>query len=228
MLGSPCYGAQMDATFVTSLLGLQSLCTTRRVGLTYPMLAHESLVTRARNRVVDWFMRSSCSHLFWIDSDIGFSPEDVLRVASYGHDFVVGAYPKKGLDLKAFQASGKSPASWYEYVVSFTSPLKQTPEGLLSVKLAGTGFMCWSRKVVETLVEANRLSHYKHGDADPNIQYEVFHTGVENGIYFSEDYDVCKQWTDMGNDIWLDPKIKLSHSGRFTWEGNIHEQIYGS
>ena len=178
---------------------------------------------------MDWFMRSECTHLFWIDSDIGFDPADVLRVAAYPHDFVVGAYPKKGLDLGAYAKSGKTPEAFYDYVVSFTDPLLKTEEGLLSVKVAGTGFMCWSRKVVETLVELNRQSHYRHGDNDPNMQYEVFHTGVgPNGIYFSEDYDVCKQWTDLGGQIWLDPKVKLSHSGRFTWQGNIHEQIYGT
>ena len=50
---------------------------------------------------VDEFLRSDCTHMVFIDSDIGFNPVDVLTLVALQmrnpdtYDVVVGAYPKK-------------------------------------------------------------------------------------------------------------------------------------
>ena len=43
---------------------------------------NESLITRARNYLVDEFLRAEeFTHLMFIDSDINFNPKDVLSLA---------------------------------------------------------------------------------------------------------------------------------------------------
>ena len=46
-------------------------------------LRNESLVTRARNILSAMFMESDCTHLFFIDSDIEFDSESILRALAF-------------------------------------------------------------------------------------------------------------------------------------------------
>ena len=59
----------------------------------------DSLVTRARNELVARFLRSEATHLFFVDSDIGFTPEQVLEMLRFNEPFVAGVYPLKALPL---------------------------------------------------------------------------------------------------------------------------------
>jgi len=79
-----------------------------KIGAQYGMdinffyLFNESLIQRARNYLVDSFLRSDYTHLMFIDSDIGFNPHDVISLAALaepdsGYDIVCGPYPKKCL-----------------------------------------------------------------------------------------------------------------------------------
>ena len=48
-----------------------------------PCILHlhsESLITRGRNKIVLKFLSEQFTHLFWIDSDIAFSPQSVFRL----------------------------------------------------------------------------------------------------------------------------------------------------
>ena len=62
-------------------------CDLAKVAQAYEMdikmfyLFNESLITRARNYCVDEFLRSDYTHMCFIDSDIGFDPNDVLTLA---------------------------------------------------------------------------------------------------------------------------------------------------
>ena len=51
-------------------------------------------VTRARNILSAMFMESTASHLFFIDADIEFDVDSILRALAYDKDIVIVAYPK--------------------------------------------------------------------------------------------------------------------------------------
>jgi hypothetical protein len=54
--------------------------------------AQGSLITGLRNEMAAYFLSGRYSHLFWIDADIEFAPEAVLRLLSLGENIAVGAY----------------------------------------------------------------------------------------------------------------------------------------
>jgi hypothetical protein len=66
-------------TLYESMLDLQGLCVQYGINIKFSFLFNESLITRARNYLVDEFLhRSDCTHLLFIDSDIHFKAQDVL------------------------------------------------------------------------------------------------------------------------------------------------------
>ena len=79
-LAVPMYGGQCSGMFCRAVTDLSSICTRYGIGLQLYFLFNESLITRARNYCADEFVRSNCTHLMFIDSDIGFNPNDVIAL----------------------------------------------------------------------------------------------------------------------------------------------------
>jgi len=79
-LAVPMYGGQCSGMFCRSVSDLAAICTRHGIGLQMYFLFNESLITRARNYCADEFMRSKCTHLMFIDADIGFNPNDVIAL----------------------------------------------------------------------------------------------------------------------------------------------------
>src|SRR5262249_14776458 len=65
-VGVPCYGGMLSCLTAHGLLELYvSLHASGVASQTPYLVANESLVTRARNRIVAEFLKSDCSHLFF-------------------------------------------------------------------------------------------------------------------------------------------------------------------
>ena len=97
-VGTPMYGGQCHGMYTKASCDLATTATKYGMDLKFFYLFNESLITRARNYLVDEFLRSPYTHLMFIDSDINFNPQDVLALASLvGPDkpIIGGPYPKK-------------------------------------------------------------------------------------------------------------------------------------
>ncbi len=98
-IGVPCYGGMVSYLTVSGLLTTQVSLYASGLPVRFPyFLANESLISRARNRIVAEFLATTCSHLLFIDADIGFAAADVEALARGGFDVVAGAYPMKTID----------------------------------------------------------------------------------------------------------------------------------
>jgi hypothetical protein len=79
MFATPCYISAVTLNYVASIFSL----TLDSAHLGLPCILHlhsESLITRARNKMVIKFLSEDFTHLFWIDSDIAFSSQSVFRL----------------------------------------------------------------------------------------------------------------------------------------------------
>jgi hypothetical protein len=115
-VATPMYGGQCNGMYARSMCDLTALCLKYGIEMRSYFLFNESLITRARNYCVDEFLRSGYTHLLFIDSDIGFNPQDVLAMLALQedespYDVIGGAYPKKCITWeKIVQAVNKGVA----------------------------------------------------------------------------------------------------------------------
>src|ERR1700761_4738437 len=101
MIATPMYGGQCTGSFCKAMVDLTALLTHYQIPWVPYFLFNESLITRARNYCCATFMNSDCTHLMFIDSDIGFTARDVLyllgvtKAEDSPYDIIGGPYPKK-------------------------------------------------------------------------------------------------------------------------------------
>ena len=176
-VATPMYGGQCAGMFTRSIADLSAICAKYQIPLQLYFLFNESLITRARNYCVDEFMRSGATHLMFIDSDIGFNPQDVLALLAMmtdesEYDVMGGPYPKKCISWeKIKQAVDKGVADKDpnvlekfvgDYVFNPKGSQKEIPIGApVEVMEIGTGFMMVRRKTFEDFEKAYPHLHYK-------------------------------------------------------------------
>lgn len=252
-IATPCYGGQIGEPYFRSMMRLAILCNKYEIPYTISTLANESLITRGRNTLVSFFMENKdATHLFFIDADIEFNPEDLLRMIAYDKPVVVGAYPKKAINWDSIMNAARNPnleetADTIEghssnYVVNFDfltdengvrTPQVQVVDNLIRLKDAGTGFMCIKKEVVQTLFDAHPEMKYVNDiNVDKKFEpfmYALFDTMIdpESRRYLSEDYTFCRLWQQLGGDVYLDPRTALNHVGHYTFRGNIRKLFTG-
>lgn len=252
-IATPCYGGQILEPYFRSMMKLVLLCAQYNIRYTISTLANESLITRGRNTLVSFFMENKdATHLFFIDADIEFNPEDVLRMLAYDKPITVGAYPKKAINwdsiINAARADEAENSQTIEghssnYVVNFDFEKDEQGNKMPNIKIkdnlirlldGGTGFMCIRRDVIQTMFD--KYPEFKYNN-DLNIDakfepymYALFDCIIDPNSrrYLSEDYTFCRRWQDMGGEIWLDPRVALNHSGHYTFRGNVRKIIGGA
>jgi hypothetical protein len=251
-IATPCYGGQIGEPYFRSMMRLAILCNKYDIPYTVSTLANESLITRGRNTLTSFFMENkTATHLFFIDADIEFNPEDLLRMVAYDKPIIVGAYPKKAINWDSIiQASRSNPDETSNtieghssnYVVNFdflknekgerTSQV-QIVDNLVRLKDAGTGFMCIKREVFEKMFAQYPETKYVN-DINVDQKFEPFMYALFDCIidpdsrrYLSEDYTFCRRWQDMGGEVYLDPRTALNHVGHYTFRGNIRKLFTG-
>jgi hypothetical protein len=252
-IATPCYGGQIGEPYFRSMMRLAILCNKFDIKYTISTLANESLITRGRNTLVSFFMENKdATHLFFIDADIEFNPEDLLRQVAYDKPVVVGAYPKKAINWDSIISAARNPeldenAQTIEghssnYVVNFDflkdengnrTPQVQIVDNLVRLKDAGTGFMCIKKEVIQQMMDAHpELKYVNDINVDQKFEpfmYALFDTMIdpESRRYLSEDYMFCRLWQNMGGDVYLDPRTALNHVGHYTFRGNIRKLFTG-
>jgi len=241
-VATPCYGGQLTEPYFRSVIKLMTFFNGHKIPLAFGTIANESLVTRARNVLLAYFLNSDYTHLLFIDADIEFQVDDVLKLWYHNKDVAVGAYPKKGLNWTTIKEALKQdtedkldvtkiPPYGADYAINFKFISREDKtiaieNGLIKLHDAGTGFMMIKRSTIDKMIKAYPDLKYKN-DVNMSIDlkdqfYAFFDTMIDpiDRRYLSEDYTFCRRWQEIGGDIWLDPSISLNHYGSYCFQGN--------
>jgi len=246
-VATPMYGGMNHGLYMKACLDLQGLCMQYGVSIKFSFLFNESLITRARNYLVDEFIhRSDCTHMLFLDSDINFQPQDVIAMLALDKDVIGGPYPKKAIKWRSIQlAMKKNPDLSSEQLAQLTgdfvfNPVKGTDKFSVSEPLEvmeiGTGFMMVKREVFAKMEAEYPMIRYKpdhvgqanfdgsryiHAFFDTVIDTKDSITGGGSDRYLSEDYMFCQMYRKMGGQIWLCPWMRTEHLGTYHFKGDM-------
>lgn len=219
-IATPAYEGKTHVEFVNSLV--PSVVLLRRLGceVAFGIYANSGSIPRVRNQAVAAFLSGGYSDLVFIDSDMGWEPNDLVRLLSFDVDVVGAAYP----------ARSDERARW---IVVWGDEIKRNGLGLLSAKRVGTGFVRIRRNVLLKLVELHPELKYSApyaSSVDDEWLFALFDYALKRGVngvqgHLSEDYHFCDLVRDAGFDIWVDPNCKMRHVGLKTWSGTFSEAV---
>lgn len=245
-VATPMYGGMAHGLYIKSSLDLQTTMNKYGIETKFSFLFNESLITRARNYLVDEFLRSDHTHLLFIDSDIHYNPQDVLALMALDKDVIGGPYPKKSINWGNVAQAARSHPNMEakeleqlvgEYVFNVVKGTKQfTVTDPLEVMEIGTGFMLVKKEVFEKMEKEYPMIRYKpdhvgqanfdgtryiHAYFDTVIDSKGSITDGGSERYLSEDYMFCQMWRKMGGKIYLCPWMKTQHIGTYAFTGNM-------
>lgn len=245
-VASPMFGGMCLGMYTKSMLDLQSCCAQYGIEVKFSFLFNESLITRARNYLVDEFLRSGFTHLLFIDADIHFDPRDIIALIALKKDIIGAPYPKKSIKWTSIiEAVKKNPnitPTELEKVAGdyVFNPVPGTEKFTVgepvSVLEIGTGYMLIKREVFDKIREAFPQLEYKpdhvgqvnfdgsrmiHAYFDTVIDTKDSYIGGGSMRYLSEDYMFCQLARKIGIEIWLCPWMRTHHVGTYAFTGDL-------
>jgi hypothetical protein len=244
-LATPMYGGMCAGMYSRSVADLAALCTHYGIPLQMYFLFNESLITRARNYCVDEFMRSDSTHLMFIDSDIGFNPNDVIALMALSrddspYDIIGGPYPKKCISWEKIKLAvdkgmaDKDPNVLEKFVGDYVFNPKSGSGSIpigepVEVLEIGTGFLMARKNTFEKFKEhfpnySYKPDHVRTAAFDGSreiMQYFQAEIDPVSKRYLSEDYWFCQKVQEMGLKTWFCPWMQMQHVGTYIFGGSL-------
>jgi len=176
-----------------------------------------SNLPRARNELVAGFLAMKFDDLLFVDDDMGWDANDVVRLLGSEQDIVGGVGCKKVV------CEDKDPAKWCMRILD--GPIHQDDMGAIEVEAVGTGFLKISRAVFMRMIMAHpewkRRGWASMPAAAREMYYQFFRFDSLTAEEWGEDVGFCREWRALGGSVWIDPTIRLLHVGEYEYTGNL-------
>lgn len=240
-----CYNRTGHTSFFFSLMKLMLFCKDHGIVLSLYPIVFESLISRARNAAVANFLTDpDATHILFIDSDIEFEPEDVLKMLHVNKPVVCGAYAQKWLSQEHMQAvfqGEKTVENPLELCTRVSVHPLKNDDGtwpplapVMECEYATTGFLLIQRCVFEHMMVKYPERKFQmeidgYLTADQKYFYDFFpvHIHPVTRRYESEDYGFSRLWRESRADakIYVITTISLIHHGWFGYPSNFYRQL---
>lgn len=241
LIAIPMFGGQCYGDFMLSLISLTQTLEIKKIKYKLELIQNESLITRARNGFVAKFMENPLyTKLLFLDCDLIFKPETIIRMLEQNKPIIGSPYPKKNInwskvkhfinkektiDINSLQAK----VSDMNYNLKYYDKSKvKMSNGFVEAFDVPTGCMLIDKTAMSIIINKNRDFKYINNCAGYGINncfYDLFRTGVVElegtPTYLSEDYYFCHLARECGIELWLDCQSLLGHIGRHTYIGSL-------
>jgi hypothetical protein len=180
--------------------------------------------------------KTQATHFLFIDADIHFDPDAVIRLLKSGHELCCAAYPKKCVmwdQAETFVKSGKEGRDLARVasslVMNFKYQQTQIRDGFAEVLDGPTGFMLIKRDVFKRMEE--KYPELQCVNDHQNRDLDEYHACFDCMIdpvtrrYLSEDYAFCRRWQMMGGQIFADCLTVLGHVGNLRFQGSLDQRL---
>jgi len=230
VIGTPMYGGMCTSEYTQSLLNLSEAANkSEGVKLTTIFLGNESLIQRGRNTIAHHFMNlPDATHLLFIDADIKFRTEDIIRMIAADKSLIVGPVALKGYnwdEIRQAAVNGEDDIGRTGGVFNINKlpDVDMVDENTpFEIEHGGNAFMMIRRDVFETLKPHTPI--YTNGGRslpDDTEIYDYFRVEInkDTNHLLSEDYFLCHSYRQLGGKVWCAPWVETGHFGSHLFNG---------
>ena len=221
-IAMPCYDSVKINTMLSIFQLIQLLGKVKmEVGIN---TMKSPLIHQARNYLTAVFLTTEYSHLLFIDADVEFDPEAVLRMLMAKKDIICTPYRAKNPNLNN-----------HTYTVKFPDPkvIPILPGGLVEIEAGPTGLMLIDRKVFEKIIKnrpdlkiKNRVNPgIKEDEKSHGFYHLFFDFAFEDGYTMGEDLSFCKLARKNGFKLFATTDSMTAHRGEYAWAGKFGDSL---
>ena len=224
------YGGMCTSEYTQSLLNLSEAANkSEGVKLTTIFLGNESLIQRGRNTIAHHFMNlPDATHLLFIDADIKFRTEDIVKMIQADKSLIIGPVALKGYnwdEIRQAAINGENDIGRTGGVFNINRlpDIDMVNENEpFEIEHGGNAFMMIRRDVFETLKPHTPI--YTNGGRslpDGVEIYDYFRVEInkDTNHLLSEDYFLCHSYRQVGGKVWCAPWVETGHFGSHLFNG---------
>ena len=218
-IAMPCYDSVKINTMLSVVKLIQQL---GKSGIETGIHTMKSpLIHQARNYLTSVFLTTQYQYMLFVDSDVEFQPEAVLRMMVAKKNIVCTPYRVKAEEL-----------SKHIYTVEFKDPknILVLAGGLVEIEAGPTGLMLIDCKVFEKIIKNHpelkiRNKATPHAEKSHEFYYNFFDFGFNDGYAMGEDVSFCRLARGNGFKIYANIESSTTHHGSFAWKGTFGESM---
>lgn len=228
----PAYGGSVKTACAMSLLGLQRAFTKAGIGsIVAP--TDSAFIDDTRNVLATRFLTSDCTHLLFVDHDIGFKPEAPLRLIAANKPLIGCIYPQRKLDLDKVVELAKSGltlpnilARASVFPVHWTDQSQiQVTDGIASVIGIPMGLCLIAREVFDVMIASGSIRHDKSNEhRPPDWLWGFFDRERDGDHILPEDYSFCRRYRNLGGEVFAMVSERVDHIGEMTFSAVLTDR----
>ncbi len=232
--------------YTQALLKFQKQCMMNSIMVSFSLLK-SSLVTQGRNLCVANFLKdpTNYTHLLFIDSDIDFKFDTIMKMLKFDREVIATPYPMKHIHWdQIWDRVQKGKIKNIEQLkrAGHAFPIKldnqkgkEIPvvDGVIEVSHAPTGCMLIKKQVFDKMIKAYPNDKIEQATIVNGIalideyNYNFFDTihDPETKKYYGEDFGFCKKWTAIGGKCYCYVSDDITHVGEYAYNGKLMDNL---
>ena len=235
--------------YTQALLKFQQACMMNGIMVSFSLLK-SSLVTQGRNLCVSNYLNDpmNYTHLLFIDSDIDFKFDTIIKMLKFDKEVIACPYPMKHihweqiwerLELGKIKTKEELMRAGFIYPIKMDNLMDENKkeisvvDGLIEVSHAPTGCMLIKRQVFDKMIKAypelkidqDTIVNGKT-QKNPNM-YNFFDTIFvpESKKYYGEDFGFCRKWSLIGGKCYCYIDDYITHVGEYQYNGKLKDNL---
>ena len=232
--------------YTQALLKFQKQCMMNSIMVSFSLLK-SSLVTQGRNLCVANFLKdpTNYTHLLFIDSDIDFKFDTIMKMLKFDREVIATPYPMKHIHWNQIWdrvQKGKIKnidelkRAGHAFPIKLDNQKgKEIPvvDGVIEVSHAPTGCMLIKKQVFDKMIKAYPNDKIEQATIVNGIavideyNYNFFDTihDPETKKYYGEDFGFCKKWTAIGGKCYCYVNDDITHVGEYAYNGKLMDNL---
>lgn len=164
-------------------------------------------ISHARAKMLRKALDAKADVIVFIDYDLGWEPEDLLKLIETPGDVVAGTYRFKDDESVRFMgAELRSPRGYP--MGRDRDENGNLPDNAILMHSIPAGFLKITTHAVNVFM--NNYPELCFGDRF-NPLVDLFNHGAHDWTWYGEDYAFSRRWRECGGQIWCVPELNLTH-----------------